>query len=144
MVDYFLWKIDQIFISSDFAEVFLKQFNWSDSFLIFTGDTFFCQPGHYWDPLPKELKATVRLYKLLLLSVNFPQSIEDCLFYEIGLVSLDDISNLEEFFHKKYPKITFTDNKRYVKNSIWYLFLLHSSLNQMSKFRNNCIFLKCI
>ena len=33
-----------------------------------------------------------------------------------GLVSLDDISNLEESFHTKNPKITFTDKKRYVKS----------------------------
>ena len=32
-----------------------------------------------------------------------------------GLVFLDDIFSLEEFFHTKNPKISFTDKKRYVK-----------------------------
>ena len=32
-----------------------------------------------------------------------------------GLVSLDEIFSLEEFFHTKNAKIAFTDKKRYVK-----------------------------
>ena len=36
-------------------------------------------------------------------------------FMKTGLVFLDDIFSLEEFFHTKNPKIAFTDKKRYVK-----------------------------
>ena len=61
-----------------------------------------------------------------------------------GIVSLDNISNLEELFHKKNPKITFTDKKRYVKSDNEYLLLLNSCLYQMHKFVIVVFFKNCM
>ena len=102
--------------------------------LFFRTDIFrYCDSGQVLDPNSKKFKPDFHILQIIttaifkkihvpcyvLIAQKYRRLLRTCYiehFMKAGLVSLDDISNLEEFFHTKNPKITFTDKKRYVKS----------------------------